>query len=133
MNSFRDAFRRAARNNPAFDHFQLYRKVDPAEYADLVVTEEQGEAIIKTGMYDWMETTPGALHWQDVGLDGKGAARGILTLYSDPAAPDLVLAPDGTWYVAAETLGADTLGAGYRLEVKHWPHGIPPTIRVEAP
>ena len=79
---------------------------------------------------------PGALEWRDVGLDGKGGAYGVLTLYGSPVDCQLALGPSGEWYVVKETLGADTLGAGYKLAVGLWVQGRnhgPPVIRVQAP
>jgi hypothetical protein len=84
-------------------------------------------------VWDWIETVPGTLKWQDVGTDGT-TTKGELTLYADPQAeaPGAVLADDGTYYVVQEALGQDSLRAAYRLEVSRWA-GTAPRIRSAAP
>jgi hypothetical protein len=134
MNQVTDAFRRAAnRGGPLFHQYETYRaeKID-LDVSDLSDEERRLVKSDKVTVYDWAETVPGALKWQDVGTDGT-TDKGVLTLYAEPQvdAPDMVLASDGTYYIVKEALGQDTLRAAYRLEVSRWP-GDAPLIRSAA-
>lgn len=125
MTSPTDAFRRAARFNPACRTFGLY--------ANTLDTKDRPTAAV----LDWLADARGVLRWRDVDRDGdrgvQGPGDGVLTLYTDfPTVPNAVQDVDGSWLEVVSGLERDALGAGLRLAVRRR-NGCAPSIRVSPP
>ncbi|WP_371154155.1 hypothetical protein [Jannaschia sp. 2305UL9-9] len=115
----RSAHIRAARVNPAYGTFDVFRQVADAT---------TGRAL--AGQVQWVETCKGRIRWTDLDEFNRtlGGAAGVgqaALLVDWPTTPAALRDQDGVWYAVKSALGSDTLRVFTIYQIRRWTGDAP--------